>query len=428
MSYYNPRQINISTALWLIYTLFIIYGTTIPFNFCIDIQVLSQNFSQISWTPFVDPDGSRASIPDIVQNILLFLPFGFLGFFSTGRKGRTAIFVVTLLGFLLSAVVETLQLFFSDRTTSMSDIVTNSVGSFAGAFAGSNLIGLFESFFRRPSVKQYHHIRFIYPLVICCVLVVLGALHPFDFTLDVGSVWAKIRSIIINPLRFDSILRDEGIYFMRFFLFGLLWSLCLWEWGWKNTILKGILISCAAGIFLESCQIIVSSRMPTAQDILVIMGGSLCGGLFIGYWPFLFNDRLWSVIIVFATSISAIIFSLSPFQFVMQERTMNWVPFLPYYEITTFVALSNFIESMLIYFPMGFILQYFSKERPAYLKSLFIAFVICFPLEYSQQWIAGRYADITDVFGALAGALTGVVMCRSGWAVFLSYIKETDCH
>ena len=102
---------------------------------------------------------------------------------------------------------------------------------------------------------------------------------------------------------------------------------------------------------------------------------------------------------------------------------MNWLPFLAYYERTTFVTLSNFIVSKLIYFPMGFALHYFSNSRQTYLTILFVAFLISFPLEYSQ-WIVGRYPDITDVLGVLAGAITGAMTCGKGWEAFRRYVAE----
>ena len=415
---------HISWSLWLLFSLFIVYGTTIPFNIDSTTQTLTRNLDRIAWIPFVDPDGSRASIPDIVQNILLFLPFGFFGFFSVKQKAFNAILAVTSLGVLLSVIVETLQLFTLDRLTGTTDIVTNSFGSFAGAYIGAKSSNVIGFFLKQPVIRQTIQIRYVYPLLVCFILVVVGALHPFDFSLDVGSVGSKIKAIVRTPLAFDSTLRDEGVVFIRFFLFSGLGSICLREWKKSNSIIKSILISCAVGIFLEASQIIIESRMPSAQDVLVISVGSLCGGLLISRWPFVFNGKKGSFLIVIATGISAAIYSLSPFQLTLQADAMNWFPFLAYYERTTFVALSNFIESMLIYFPMGFALQYFYNSRQTYRAILVVAFLIAFPLEYSQQWVVGRYADITDVLGALAGAMAGAIACRKGWDAFRRYVAE----
>ena len=63
--------------LLLFYCLFIVYGTFIPFKFTDDAA-----FVQSQWSGFFNPpyaDGVRQfSLSDLVSNILLFVPFGFL--------------------------------------------------------------------------------------------------------------------------------------------------------------------------------------------------------------------------------------------------------------------------------------------------------------------------------------------------------------
>ena len=44
--------------------------------------------------------------------------------------------------------------------------------------------------------------------------------------------------------------------------------------------MKGIVVSFVISMFLEGCQLIVGSRMPGVQDVVVIIFGSFCGGLF----------------------------------------------------------------------------------------------------------------------------------------------------
>ena len=62
-------------VIWFAFIFFIFYGTLIPFNLSPDNGSFTSNISNIGWIPFIDSDGSRASIPDMVQNILFFLPF-----------------------------------------------------------------------------------------------------------------------------------------------------------------------------------------------------------------------------------------------------------------------------------------------------------------------------------------------------------------
>ena len=96
---YDTRAISTYgiRILWLLFTIFIFYGALIPFDISLQSDFVMKNIEKISWTPFLDPDGSRASIPDIVQNVLFFLPFGFLGLLSFTRYKFFALFLVIFL-------------------------------------------------------------------------------------------------------------------------------------------------------------------------------------------------------------------------------------------------------------------------------------------------------------------------------------------
>ena len=92
--------------LWCLYLAFIVYGTLIPFSYCTFEGCVSQNFAAIVWTPFVDPDGTRSSLSDTVQNVLFFLPFGFLGILARRRRNVLTLVSVSLFGSLFSTAVE----------------------------------------------------------------------------------------------------------------------------------------------------------------------------------------------------------------------------------------------------------------------------------------------------------------------------------
>jgi hypothetical protein len=72
---------------------------------------------------------------DIVQNLILFLPIGFL-YRVTGGGRRGAI----LLGAALSVSVEAVQLFIPVRTASPADFLTNTLGAWLGAWLHDRLV------------------------------------------------------------------------------------------------------------------------------------------------------------------------------------------------------------------------------------------------------------------------------------------------
>ena len=69
-----------------------------------------------------------SSLDNLILNIILFLPVGFLYRLITGRRGAL------LLGAAISIAIETVQLFIPARTTSAMDILTNTLGAGLGGF------------------------------------------------------------------------------------------------------------------------------------------------------------------------------------------------------------------------------------------------------------------------------------------------------
>jgi len=301
-------------VLWLLFSVFILYATLIPFNLVPYRELISSNVSNISWVPFLDPDGSRASIPDIVQNILFFLPFGFLGVLSiTEINKRLRIIRVTTLGLLLSGIVETLQLLTSDRTTSLTDLITNTGGTFIGAFSANIVLETFSQFSNSARFRQFREDKYFILLLTSCFIVAVGALQPFDFTLDVGIVGSKIKSIIFNPLDFNPKISDEGVVFFRLLLLGYVWSLWLRKSRLKYFVPIGLLSSCLLGLFFEMCQVIVKSRMPSIQDAVVIISGSSLGAMLTRLTAVNISQRVWTISVILTTWITAGMQVLSPF-------------------------------------------------------------------------------------------------------------------
>jgi len=413
----SDQKINrtIFAIMWLIFSVFILYGTLIPFNLSTDAGLINTNISRISWIPFIDADGSRASIPDMVQNILFFIPFGFVGIFAFKTEYKIIqIIKITVFGALLSGIVEILQLFTIDRTTSITDLLTNAFGAFMGASLAFIFKETYSKFISLPQFQQFRRDKFFFLVLIASIFVAISALQPFDFTLDVGSVWSKVKSLISNPIEFHKILKDEAVAFIRLFLLGYVWSYWLKRQNMQSPVLKGMIAGSIWGLFFEGCQIIVQSRMPNIQDAIIIIFASYTGAQFAQFNIKTIPNKIWILIIISATWVSAGIQMLSPFAFMSKRGGFNLVPFMAYYERTTFIALANFTESMLIYMPMGFILEliYYNTDRMfKWIRIGLIAVLISFTLEFAQMWIVSRYADITDILGAVIGSIAGALVC-----------------
>ncbi len=103
----------------------ILYLTLYPFNFS------STAGSGLTW---VYPN-SRGEWLDVLLNVYLFVPFGFLGGLLVG--GWRGALWFALAGAALSYGVESIQLYLPGRDASYRDVFLNTVGAFAGAGLGN---------------------------------------------------------------------------------------------------------------------------------------------------------------------------------------------------------------------------------------------------------------------------------------------------
>jgi VanZ family protein len=415
------RASRLPAILWIAFTLFIAYGTTIPFHFTSDLAFASEKLSRVSLNPLLSPDtGRRVSIPDVVQNVLLFVPFGIFGAVTLRRRLSVAASVaaVATLALILSTSVETIQLFIVDRTSSFSDICANTTGAIFGAVAG--VIG---SRFSRSALSGLRRLGLVdvatfYPFMIATIVVCVAAWEPFDFTLDVGSLVGRLRALHANPWQFD-VVSDEGIEIVRYAIFGLLGSLWLRELGVRSAAAVATIGGTAVAVGLEASQWIIGSRMPGLEDALVHSAGVAAGVLLSGGWPFGRSTQFWCVVLWVATAAGAALQMLSPFTLVPHHQAFAWMPFANYYEHTSFETVSHTFEQALIYFPPGFAISQ-ARRRGAYSWGLAIiaTLLVAGPIEYLQGWVAGRYGDVTDAGVAVLGALAGVWTGGAGWRRF----------
>jgi VanZ family protein len=124
------RQPRVARTLLLLTLVFVIYASVYPLH----LHTVSGNFIAVLLATW------RARLPmmpagDVVGNILLYTPVGFLAFFSLaiGSPSAVRIALATCFGIALSVGMESVQLFEVDRFSSFIDVVANSAGTVFGA-------------------------------------------------------------------------------------------------------------------------------------------------------------------------------------------------------------------------------------------------------------------------------------------------------
>lgn len=110
-------------------------------------NLLIPSFFLLPQKPFLAPPWKEFSrswdyVNDVLRNIIGFVPLGFsfCGFLSFGQAKHRAILFAILLGAATSFGVEILQAFIPYRESGLTDVITNTVGTAAGALFGSETI------------------------------------------------------------------------------------------------------------------------------------------------------------------------------------------------------------------------------------------------------------------------------------------------
>ena len=116
---------------------FILYGSFIPFRFTTSPEVVRAKLAEVRLLPF--EQGRKAfSTSDVVGNVLLFVPFGFLAAGAApgvrgGLRRLSAIALPVGAGALLATGIEIGQLFAPGRTASGVDVLANMLGALVGS-------------------------------------------------------------------------------------------------------------------------------------------------------------------------------------------------------------------------------------------------------------------------------------------------------
>jgi glycopeptide antibiotics resistance protein len=417
----SSERSRLPFVLWIVSIAFIVYGTTIPFNFIHDWQQVADHLARVTWNPLIAADtGQRVSIPDVVGNVLLFVPFGLFGVWALswprGPWGRLAL--VTIFGLALTIGAEALQLLTVDRTTAGSDVFANTLGALIGGVAAVFLTTFAETFVRTVSAAGLAQPRSFFPLLMATIVVVAGALEPFDVTIDVGGVIAKVRALIANPLQFN-VPVDEGLSFLQHLLF----TATLVAWFEDIDIDRPGMVAMLVGIVVTLCaeggQLFISARMPGLWDAGIGIAGALAGvqlGAIFRRSPR--SPLVWSGVLAL-TAVGVAMQQLSPFTLADDSRAFQWIPFLNYYDFTSGQTVSHSAELLLAYFPLGFVFALSARRRRHRFRAVFAAaLMIAVPVEYLQMFIGGRFPDVTDVALSVGGAWLGGWAATTGWRLF----------
>ena len=436
-------QKKIVTYLLIFCALFIIYNTLIPFQFEYNLNDITRQIKKIEWTPYFTPEG-RVSLTDVVGNILLFIPFGFLFYmFLLYRDKKNIIIKSIIAGAILSFLIEFTQLFIAERNTAPHDFINNTLGSVIGAIAASIYSSQLSAISRKIFFDLFKAKPFALIVLIIGVAQSISAIMPFTVTISVSGIKKSIKAINFIPFHYQSVgklflhapnnndlLPFDFTLFFEDFLFwmavGYIVILC-YHLYWKNFKNAKVLMIIAPLIYfsiLEFMQLFIVSRTTDINDIISSYSGLISGYLIFLIIHSVLKKPIKTEIIdnlkipLFIYFIFILFAGLRPFDWTLSSDIINrdlvpgsLIPFYAYFRTHSLWSIFDLMNSILYFMPISLFLSHKLRNKGSHFLFIYLLTIICglsigLGIEVSQLFSAKRIGEITDVLSyGLGGAL-----------------------
>jgi VanZ family protein len=280
----TSRPGRVYFILTLAYAAFIIYGSLVPLDFH------TMPFSG-AWDEFwqrMRPEefSHQFGRSDFVANLLLGIP---LAFFSMGfltqenrRRGREIAALCSIAGAcLVAALAEFGQLYVPERTTSLSDVIAQTMGGALGvavwAMAGGFVTRYVRGLWARYLQDEYA-LKLLGGYAVCYAIY---QLLPFNITISLAELYHKFRSGMVVLLPFNDrggltaymLLSQAGAMIPIGYAFVVLWR------GRRHPVVMAAVAGLMFAGLLECLQFFILPRYSSSTDAVM---GALGGGL--GGW------------------------------------------------------------------------------------------------------------------------------------------------
>jgi VanZ family protein len=313
---------------------------------------------------------------DFVSNILLYMPLGFIGTVTVGRRiGGTQLALTILIGAGLSLSVETLQYYDAGRDTEATDFYANVLGTAIGACIG----WFFGQNFRWPLLREISANRV--PALLLAAW--LGyRLYPYVPTIDLHKYWNALKPIFLYPqLTPDALFRHVAIWL----------GICVMIEKIAGDRRAGGLIGRFALFLIFSCVLIISTHVTLAQIAGIVVAFGIWRML--PTWPARVNTA------AAAMGAYIIVFRLHPFVFSNADGHYSWIPFLSFMQGSIDLDVQSFFEKFFLY---GALIWLLAEAGMARRVATLLVAAIVLGASFVEVFIPGRSAEVTDAILALA--------------------------
>jgi VanZ family protein len=338
---------------------------------------------------------------DMLINVLAYVPLGLLLARWWRPSARFAPMIcATLAGAALSFGIESLQQFLPSRVASLTDVLTNTLGTLAGivlasfvrsdSLAGTALAQWRERWFRPGRLADLG--------LIAIGIWTLSQLVPFVPSLDIGELrhglsplWATLR----HPSRFD--FNQWAAYTANIAGLALL----------ARTLAKPVRPIGLLFFGFVACVLLLKVPVMMRQLSLEAVAGAIAAGILT---PLMLGMRMKAIARAgaFFVLVGFAVTELAKGRTVV-SYPFAWIPFTAQME-NPLIGIASILENIWPAAALAYLIRFaspFDRHRRVAWSSGLALGTLAFGLEWAQQFIPGRIGDITTVL-----LMTGT------WALF----------
>ena len=331
---------------------------------------------------------ARSSLPDLLANVLLYMPFGAaLAAIAAPRAGRiAAIVAAAAAASVVATAVELAQHFLPTRVVNPVDVLSNVAGSAIGALAGLVLA-------RMPGRPALFAVDDRLAILLAAAWVA-DRLWPFVPTLDVQQIKDALKPLLLRPvIEPPEVLRHLACGYG----FALLLRAGLPGLATRSRVLVAVLAVPCLAVFAQG-------RTLTASAAL---GAVLAAAFWLASAPREGRGPERILAALMATAVLAV--GLAPYEFAGPPRAFGWLPFSAFVGGTLLAASAAFIAKSYLF---GTLVWSLARSGLPPLAAGLGAACLLGAIGWAQTWLPGRSAGITDAVIAL------------GFAAAVAFLRE----
>jgi len=275
----------ISVSLVAGYLFFVVYGSLIPFSWNgLAFDTAWENFQHIPLLTL-----RVASRADLVANLLLYMPLGFLtcGLLTGRNRDSLVLAAGIILSLLFSTTialsVEFIQQFFSPRTVSLNDIYAELAGSLLGTLlwpiTGMRLREMAFNLLRGGKNAQHA------ALIIYALAYLVLSFFPYDFLLSYDEWQQKLASGLAGWLFAPACGSSCTLKLIPEALMTIPLAMLLSRSVQRTSLVLAALTGAMLGIFIEGLQLTVASGISQGASVISRMAGMMLGTVLMRILP-----------------------------------------------------------------------------------------------------------------------------------------------